>query len=271
VPDPMRGVKRPEVVARRKQRFAEINSAEVAERRAKKMEGGQAPSSGSGGRRAEGAPPSPPSSPPPLLSSPTPPPKSKAARVFHEEAFKCWVAEKLTYLEVGKRFGVSEKAVIAWKNKEGWEKLRDAIVKKAQSKIVEKEADRLARTTRRQTFISRVFQKAILKALSDGTLQMDPMTGKAWLKPDGVTPERRELLPGELNQAAQAFEKVAKLEWERLGGKTTSAGTLDVRFPDLVALLEKIDKGRAPRTVEGAVVSKEPLALAGTSDPREAL
>jgi len=89
--------------------------------------------------------------------------------------------------------------------------------------------------------------------LKTGALAVDPTSGHAHklMKPDPATGEMkpaglsyRPLLPSELNQATLAYNKAAELEYGRAGGKTAGA-KIDERFPDLIALIAKVNAERA--------------------------
>jgi len=67
-----------------------------------------------------------------------------------------------------------------------------------------------------------------------------------------------------VNQAAQAFAKSADPEYGRAGGKLAATET-EHRFPDLVALLEKIAEERRLRAAEGGPAQRE---VPPDSDPR---
>lgn len=202
----------------------------------------------------------------------------KAVGTFHEDAFRLWVKEKLSYKQLGERIGVVESTVFAWAKKEQWGSLLQAISERAKVQIVKTEAERIASASSRHQRIARLALKKVWRALKLGTIMIDPMSGQFYReKPPEGSPEgaagpvsRRELLPGEINQAIQAFERAANLEFGRLGGNTSQPGDVNLRFPDLVVLLDKIwraKQGAAP--ARGKVISVAAIPQRTGSDPRE--
>jgi hypothetical protein len=147
---------------------------------------------------------------------------------------------------------VSERQVRRWAVAEGWKERLQTTQRKALAKLEEKHADRLARLALRHQRGARKLRRYALGLLKTGAVEVDPTSGQAHklMKRDPATGEMkaaglsyRPLLPHEVNQAALAYNKAAELEYGRAGGKTAGA-KIDQRFPDLIALITKINAER---------------------------
>lgn len=201
--------------------------------------------------------------------------KSTSAKAFHDTEFRAWVKEKLSYAQLAKRLHVSQDTVGKWARAENWEGLLKEIAEAARKNIVLDEAARLVKIKSRQIAIARRAQLAVHKMLKHGQISVD-IFGNVVMKKGvrGETVEaRRELMANELNHAVQALVKAGDLEFHRAGGLLQPAGELNVRFPELVALLESVWKAREQRAkvIDGKVIDSQPLALPAGVDPRESM
>jgi len=188
---------------------------------------------------------------------------------FHREAFQIWVTEKLSYAELAKRVGVHEDSIFKWVKKEGWEELLGKIDARNKAVAVRTISEQTQRIAARHQKVARLAIRRIFGELKRGTLMIDPMTGLFHAKDDSEgTAKLRPLLPGEINQLLQGFQKAADLEYGRAGGNVVPVGAVDVRFPDLIKLLEAVWSGKArPEAID---VTPRVLAVTGSTDPREA-
>jgi hypothetical protein len=214
---------------------------------------------------------------PPVPSEPAQPLKvastrkqSKAGRTFHQEAFQLWVTEKLSYPELGKRVGVSEDTIFDWAKKEGWAEMLEQIDARNKKAAVRSISDQVGRIAARHQKVARLAIRKIFSQLKNGTLMIDPMTGLFHAKQDADgNPKLRPLLPGEINQLLQGFQKAADLEYGRAGGSVAPSAAVDVRFPDLIKLLEAVWSGKKPQQGQVVDVTPRVLAVTGATDPRE--
>lgn len=251
----MRGTQRPEVIARRKAAFASSQQADIARASQKRGSGVEV-----------------------KADQPVSTPEKHGARIlFHHEAFEIWNTQHLSIPEVARKIGKSQYTVLDWSKKEGWVAIAKKIAEKAVEKVVETESDQLAKIKTRQLQIAEKAQLAILAQLEQGHIQIDPMTGLLHEQVGGdgkLSARLRPLSANEINQLMQGFQKVADLEFSRAGGMLAPATPIDIRFPDLMKMLQNIRAEMTdprPTTIDVTPRRAALTAAPGTFiDPREA-
>jgi len=189
---------------------------------------------------------------------------------FHATAYDLWVGGQ-TQREVSVKMGVKVRQVERWASKERWQERLDAAQRKAAALLVERSADHLVRLALRHRKGARAIQRYALGLIRGGTIIIDPETGapsKHYDKDNNpVGLALRPIMPGELNQAAQAYLKAADLEYGRAGGKTQEA---ERTSPDLVVLMERVwAESHPPRVVgAGSTNGTGPAVGIPDADPR---
>ncbi len=142
---------------------------------------------------------------------------------------------------------MSERQVRRWALAERWKGRLEAAQRKATALIVDRTANRLARMALRHRKVARAVQRRAQALIEIGVEVIGRETGKPRSgrgTNSTVVFTTRPLLPGELNQAAQAFLKAADLEYGLAGGKIGAAASETARpFPDLTSTMERETTG----------------------------